>query len=272
MGKYLDLESGKVYYKLRGNGPSIVLLHGFLEDHTIWEHFIRKLSRNYQVLAVDLPGSGKSSVFSTMHTMEFMADTVNFILEKEKISNCIVVGHSMGGYVALALAEKYTKKLNGIVLFHSHAAADDDEARLNRNRTIKAVKNNHKDFINSFIPLIFAEGNQEKFASNIAALKDIAAGTSSEGIIAALGGMRDRKDMSLFLTQFSEPVFFVIGKNDSRIQLDNVIAQTSLPRNCEALILENVGHMGIIEAQEITYLALEHFFERNFYFHSMNMK
>lgn len=270
MEKYLELEKGKVHYKLSGHGPSVVLLHGFLEDMSIWEYFFKKLSRNYQVLAVDLPGFGKSSVYSSIHTMEFMAGTVNSILEKESINECIVVGHSMGGYVALALAEKYTEKMNGIILFHSHAAADDEQAKLNRNRTIEAVNQNHKGFINSFIPLIFAKENQNKFADNIDALKEIATNTPAEGIMAALKGMRDREDMTQFLSQFSEPVFFIIGKSDSRIQLDKVILQTSLPRNSEALILEGVGHMGIIEAREITFMAIEHFLERDFHFQTLN--
>lgn len=230
------------------------------------------MSPNYQVLTVDLPGSGKSSVFSDIHTMEFMAEAVNLILEKEKIAQSIVVGHSMGGYVALALAEKYPKKLEGIVLFHSQAAADDEQGKINRNRTIEVVKKNHKDFINIFIPLMFAEKNQSVFTKEISELKELASNTSSDAVIAALAGMRDRKDNTEFLAQFSDPVFFIVGKQDSRIQFEKVVAQISIPKNCEALILEGVGHMGFIEAREITCLALEHFFERDFYIHTLKKK
>lgn len=272
MEKHLALGNGSVYYQITGNGPSIVFLHGFLEDNTIWNYFVKKLMSNYQVLTVDLPGSGKSSVFGEIHTMEFMAETINMILEKEKIVQSIVVGHSMGGYVALALAEKYPEKLEGVVLFHSHAAADDEQGKINRDRTIEVVKNNHKDFINSFIPLMFAEKNKELFSKEITALQKVADNTSAEAVIAALAGMRDRKDKRDFLAQFSEPVFFIIGKNDSRIHFDTIVAQTSIPKNCEALILEGVGHMGFIEAQEITCLALEHFLERDFYLHTLKKK
>jgi pimeloyl-ACP methyl ester carboxylesterase len=272
MGKHLSLENGSVFYKLKGNGPSVVFLHGFLEDHSIWDYFVKKLSANYQVLAVDLPGSGKSSVFDTIHTMEFMAETVNLILEKEKITEYILVGHSMGGYVALELAEKYPEKLNGIVLFHSHASADDEQGKINRNRTIEVVKKNHKDFINSFIPLLFAEKNLQLYSKEIANLQEIASKTSAEGIIASLGGMRDRKDRTAMLAQLDEPVFFILGKNDSRIQIDKTVAQISIPKNCEALILDGVGHMGFIEAHETTFLALEHFIERDFYLHTLNKR
>jgi len=272
MGKHLALDNGSVYYQLKGNGPSIVFIHGFLEDHSIWDNFVAKLSPNYQVLAVDLPGSGKSSVFAESHSMEFMAEMVNLILEKEKINKSIVVGHSMGGYVALALAEKYPNKLEGIVLFHSHAAADDEQGKINRNRTIEVVKNNHKDFINSFIHLLFADGNQQLFSKEIAGLQALASNASAESVIANLSGMRDREDKTNFLSEFSEPVFFIIGKQDSRITFDKIVTQISIPKNCEALILEGVGHMGFIEAEEITALALEHFLERDFYLHTMNKK
>jgi len=272
MEKHLTFENGSVFYQIKGNGPSIVFLHGFLEDHSIWNFFVKKLSRNYQVLTVDLPGFGKSSVFGEVHTMEFMAETINLILEKEKIRESIVVGHSMGGYVAMALAEKYPEKLDGIVLFHSHAAADDEQGKINRNRTIEVVNKNHKDFIYSFIPLMFAEENQKTFSKEIAELQKIASFTSAEAVIAALAGMRDRKDQTALLAQFSEPVFFIIGKQDTRIQFEKILEQIPIPKNCEALILEGVGHMGFIEAQEITSLALEHFLERDFYLHTLNKK
>lgn len=270
MEKHIKLEKGRVYYYLEGNGPAVVLLHGFLEDHSIWNFFTKILSQNYQVLTIDLPGFGKSSVLGEIHTMELMADTVNLILEKEKITKSIVVGHSMGGYVALSLAEKYPEKMEGIVLFHSHAAADDERGKNNRNRTIEAVKSNHKDFISHFIPLLFAEKNQAHFSNEIAKLREAASNYSAEAVIAALAGMRERKDKTEFLKQFNQPVFFIVGKQDSRIEIDKIVAQISLPKNCEALILENVGHMGFIEEKEITLLALQHFFERNSYFHKLH--
>ena len=127
MEKHLALEDGTVYYQLKGNGPSIVFIHGFLESHSIWDYFAKEMSYNYQVITIDLPGFGNSSVFAETHTMESMAEIVNKILEKEKIQDCIVVGHSMGGYVSLALAEKYPEKIEGIVLFHSHAEEDSKE-------------------------------------------------------------------------------------------------------------------------------------------------
>jgi len=174
-----------------------------------------------------------------------------------------MVGHSMGGYVTLAFADQYPAKLKGFVLFHSQAEADDADGKINRDRAIDIVKKNHKSFIASFIPLLFAEENVNQFRNEITDLQKISSGTSPEGIVAALAGMRDRKDSSELLKQVDIPVFFIIGKRDSRMSLAKIMPQLELPKNCEALILDGVGHMGFIEAKELTYKALEYFIERN---------
>ena len=263
MEKKANFLNSHLNYLIKGNGPAIVLLHGFLEDISIWNDFVDRLSKHFKVLAIDLPGFGNSGIFSDNHSMSMMAEAVNHILNEENIDSCVMVGHSMGGYITLAFANKFPEKLNGIVLFHSQAAADDPAAKINRDRAIEVVRKNHKDFITSFIPLLFAEENIEKFTNEINALQLLSSKTSPEGIVAALAGMRDREDSFELLKQLNIPVLFIIGKQDSRVPMDKIIPQLELPKNCEALILDGVGHMGFIEAKEMTYLALEHFVERN---------
>ncbi len=143
MNKEITFKGAKINYTITGIGDTIVFLHGFLENLTMWDVFSEKLSETYKVIAIDLPGFGQSDVISENHSMSTMAEAVNSVIKNEGISKCIFIGHSMGGYVALAFAELFEKKLNGIVLFHSQSAADDEEAKINRNRTIKIVENNH---------------------------------------------------------------------------------------------------------------------------------
>jgi len=262
MEKKLLFHEKTIRYTLNGFGPTIVLLHGFLENMDIWESLMHYLEKEFTVVRLDLPGFGKSENIAISHPMPLMADVVNRVLEIENIVECTMVGHSMGGYVALAFAEKYPEKLNGLILFHSQAAADDTEGMKNRDRTIEIVKNNHKEFINAFIPLLFAMENVRKFSSEIAQLKALSEQTSVEGICAALSGMRDRDDHLQSLKSFKFPVFFIVGKQDSRIAMDIILPQLALPKNCEALILDGVGHMGFIEAREITMKAVKHFAER----------
>ena len=172
MNKEITFKGAKINYTITGIGDTIVFLHGFLENLTMWDDFSEKLSATYKVIAVDLPGFGQSDTISENHSMSTMAEAVNSVINHEGISECILVGHSMGGYVALAFAELFGNKLNGIVLFHSQASADNEEAKTNRNRTIKIVENNHAKFISGFIPSLFTEDNAVKFSTQIQQIID----------------------------------------------------------------------------------------------------
>ncbi len=170
-----------------------------------------------------------------------------------------MAGHSMGGYVSLAFSEKYSSKIKGLVLFHSHAAADSDEARINRDRTISIVKKDRKDFIINFIPGLFDPPNIPKFPEEIKELRRIAMECPAEGITAALEGMKIRPDRTHVLAQATMPVLFIIGKNDPKIPLEKLMTQATLPPHSEILLLEDVGHMGFIEAGEESLRSLLYF-------------
>ncbi len=262
MEKQFLFPGKSINYSMNGSGPVVVLLHGFLENMGIWENLIPFLEKDFTVVCIDLPGFGKSEIVAENHTMPLMAEVVNHVLEEENIEQGVMLGHSMGGYVALAFAEKYPNKLKGLVLFHSQAAADNSEAKKNRDRTIEIVKSDHKGFIGTFIPLLFAEENVAKFGIEITQLKTVSEQTSIAGICAALAGMRDRDDHLQLLKSIDIPVFFIVGKQDSRIAMEKILPQLALPKNCEALILDGVGHMGFIESKEITAQAIKHFAER----------
>jgi pimeloyl-ACP methyl ester carboxylesterase len=256
---YLSFKGKKIYFQETGSGPAIVLLHGFLESGAIWKNFARRLSKSFKVVVIDLPGHGDSESLGPAHSMDEMAEAVNQVLKSLKIGKCLMVGHSMGGYVTLAYAEKYPRMLKGFVLFHSQAAADSPEAMANRERTIALVEKDHHGFIKNFIPDLFYPGNVLKYAGKIEALKDLADKTSKNGIIAAIRGMKTRPDRQQVLLNSKVPVLFIIGKNDTRIPVGVIIPQTLLPEHCEVLLLDHVGHMGFIEAPVKTFKALQGF-------------
>jgi pimeloyl-ACP methyl ester carboxylesterase len=262
MAKYIEFRGKKVFFRTAGNGPAIVFIHGFLESSGIWKNYIRKLSSQYRVIAPDLPGHGLSDSIASVHSMDLMAEAVNRILIEQQVKSCLLVGHSMGGYVALAMAGRYSRKLKGLVLFHSHAAADSTEARDNRDRTIALVKKDHHGFIKNFIPDLFSPENREKYSPEMAVLREMASNTSKEGIIAALEGMKTRPDRTHILTQLEVPALFIIGKNDSRIPMPVILPQAILPAQSEIVVLDHVGHMGFIEASSATYAAVKGFADR----------
>ncbi len=246
-------------YTDQGKGKLIVFLHGFTESLAIWNNFSEVLSEKYRVICIDLPGHGKSKCIGEVHLMEDMADAVDNVIKKLNIESFIIVGHSMGGYVALSYAEKYADKVKGLCLFHSQAAPDSPEVKANRTRTIEAVKQDHIDFINQFIPDLFAPSNRLRLKTEIDQIKnDAKAYLTKESIIASQEGMRQRKDKYEFLSKIEIPVLFIAGKQDTRIPLEKVMEQLALPKHAEALILD-IGHMGYLEAPKETLSTIDCF-------------
>jgi pimeloyl-ACP methyl ester carboxylesterase len=262
MKQLTDFRGKRIFVQVTGKGPAIVFLHGFMESHEIWKNYARKLTDSFQILSFDLPGHGASETLPGPHSVDQMAESVNHVLKSLKINACLMVGHSMGGYVTLAFAEKYPKKLKGIVLFHSHAAADIPEIRANRERTIALVEKDRHSYIKNFIPGHFDPANVKKFPQEIAWLKAIADQAPKEGIIASLEAMRDRPDRQHILAQSRVPVLFILGKNDARVPMQIVFPQTTLPEHSEVLLLDHVGHMGFIEAAGKTFGVVKGFAER----------
>jgi len=259
MEKVININEIPVNYTISGEGNVIVLLHGFLESLHIWDYFSTQLSKKYKVIAIDLPGHGKTGIFNEEHSMSFMAFIVHEILKYENIEKCFMVGHSMGGSVSMAFAEKYTHHLTGLCMFHSNADEDSPERKEYRDKTIKLVEENRIGFISSFIDNLFYKENVQKYYDKIQTLKNISQQTSKEGIIAAIKGMKNRKSHLDLLKELNIPIYFIIGKEDSRININDIMHQILLPKISEALILDKVGHMGYIEAETITINAIDNF-------------
>ncbi len=264
MKKTIQYLGKNIVYQITGSGPTLILLHGFLESKSIWDEFTETLKNEFTIIAIDLPGHGESELIAEIHTMTLMAEMVKEVLFAEKISEAVIAGHSMGGYVALQFAVENEKLLKGMVLFHSHANADSDEAKENRRRTINIVNQNRGGFIRQFIPDLFDQRHVAEYDEPIRKLQDQAALLSAESIVAALSGMRNRENHIQYLLLSEIPVFFIIGKQDSRMPYNQVLAQAVIPSHSEVLLLEDVGHMGFIEAPGKTLQALRHFAIRCF--------
>jgi pimeloyl-ACP methyl ester carboxylesterase len=262
MTGYFVYKNKKVAYRVKGSGKSIVLLHGFMESMKIWNAYTDNLSNKYQVVTIDLPGFGKSECFSSIHTMEFMAGIVNKILNKLLIKKCVMVGHSMGGYIALAFAEKFAGKIRGLVIFHSHAKPDTSEAKVNRNRMIRLIEADKGQFIFQFFPELFAPQNVVKYQRQIEKLIQQSSKISKEGIIAATQGMKMRTDKTHVLSNANFPILYIAGALDHKIPVDTIMEQIRMPRQSELLLLKDVGHMGFIEAKSTCLSSIKSFADR----------
>ena len=248
-----------------GTGPALVFLHGFCESKDIWQDFVAPFPLKYRLILIDLPGFGGNTAPQPDYSMERAAALVNQALAHLKVKKSLVIGHSMGGYVALALAEKYPQLLAGLVLFHSSALADSEEKKENRNKTIAFIRKQGVDkFMDTFVAPLFYEGNREAKKEVIALLTHIGKQSPEQAIVGALAGMRDRPDRSQVLRAADFPVMFIAGKQDPAVSLEQTLQQCHLPKESHTVLLDQTGHMGMFEKPRETRLALEGFAARCF--------
>ena len=247
-----------VSFSDKGKGKAVVFLHGFLENQSIWKYFSEQLSKTQRVITVDLLGHGNTDCLSYIHTMEEMAETVQAVLHHLKLRKYFLVGHSLGGYVSLALAEAHSDQIKGLVLFHSTAKADTTIKKKDRDRAIKVVKHNPTIFIKESIPKLF-NTKYKPYKRGINILTKQAFKMSKQGIVAALEGMKIRLDREIILKFAPYPVLYIIGKEDHLLSYTDLVEQSKLPENGGFILLDKVGHMGFIEAKEETYKAIKQF-------------
>lgn len=233
-----------------GNGPVLVLLHGFCENKDLWKPIQEKLSLHFRVISVDLPGHGLSLQESEELSMEYQADKVKELLDDLNIAQCTLIGHSLGGYVALAFAEKYAERLQGFGLFHSTAFEDTEEKKRNRDRTIEFILKHGMDaFADSFVTPLFYPKNRDRLTTEIETIKNICRSTDTQAVLATTKAMRDRKERINVLKESELPVLFIIGKDDNAVPFEKSMEQCYLPQKHQVCILEETGHMGMLEKE-----------------------
>lgn len=231
-----------------GTGTAVVLLHGFLENKTMWKDLTPILSKKNRVITIDLLGHGQSDCLGYVHSMEDNAEIVKAVLSHLRIRKAAFVGHSMGGYVALAFAELFPQFLKGVVLINSTAKEDSNERKINRERAVKVVKQNYINFIRMSISNLFSANNRERLDKEIENVKLEALKTPLQGIVASLEGMKIRKDRQFILKEALFPIILILGKkdevllyNDNKSQIENT--------NTELITFPD-GHMSHIENKE----------------------
>lgn len=225
-----------------------VLLHGYLESMLVWDEFVPLLYKQARVVTLDLPGHGISVVRGTCHTMEFLADTVADAMTALGVDRFTVVGHSMGGYVALALAERHPERLDGLVLLHSTPNADSPEKAENRRREIALVEAGKKELLARTAPAAgFAEENRTRLRDAIEDLTEQVFITEEAGIVALLNGMIARKDQNDMLRSSSVRQLFVLGRKDGYIGAETAERMVAGHPAAQVLWLEHAGHMGFLE-------------------------
>ena len=259
--KQIHYKNTSVSYSDIGTGTAVVLLHGFLENKTMWKDLAPSLAKKNRVIAIDLLGHGETDCLGYVHSMEENAEIVKTILSHLRIRKAIFIGHSMGGYVALAFAELYPETIKGIVLLNSTAKEDSEERKINRDRAIKAVKQNYINFVRMSITNLFNENNRDRLENEIEKVKLAALKTPLQGIVATLEGMKIRKNRQFILKETDFPKLLILGKKDGVLIYDENISQ--IENTNTKLITFPDGHMSHIENKEELEKVIIGFLKKN---------
>lgn len=248
----ITIEGRTVHYRDEGreNTRTLVLLHGFLQNLDVWSSYVLSYMTHFRVITIDLPGHGLTESFCDVHTMDFMAKMVKSVLNEAGVDQCVMVGHSMGGYVSLAFAEKYPYSLRGLGLVNSHAMADTEEHRGYREDVCRSVQENRASYIVGFVPPLFDDSKRAALSKDIKDLQDQCLLTTAASIIAAQRGMAERPSRVRTLASLDIPTLFIYGKNDPRIPLELAVGGALMARRPEIMLLENVAHMAFMEERE----------------------
>jgi len=260
----ISFRNADISFAEKGEGDTLVLLHGFLEDSRVFEAYQTIFSAHYRTIIIDLPGHGASGTLGYVHTMDDMADAVHAVLRHLQIETCVMIGHSMGGYVTLAFAAHYPALLRGFGLFHSFAAADNDQKKAYRQRTIDLVMRNSAAVVEAAIPNLFAPDARALLQDAIALLVERAKQYTPQGIVANIRGLMERPDRVEVLCNTPLPVLIIHGMVDPVIATDVIRHQASLPTDITYVELDGIGHMGYLEAPDICAAHIRTFAERAF--------
>jgi len=248
-------------HSISGEGKPIVLVHGFCESYRIWDTIIPSLQSNYQVISVDLGGFGGSSdLLPHPTTTDSLAMQIKDLLWHLGIDKAVWIGHSLGGYVSLAFAEKYPAQVQGLGLIHSSSFPDSEDKKKVRQNVIDFVeKNGVKPFIDNFVEPLFYHKRHDELQASIYCVQQIAFQTSLKTVVEVTKAMRDRPDRTHVLSEAKYPVLLAIGREDGAVPFETYIPQLTLAPDTLVHIWAETAHMGMYERPEETRKLLRYF-------------
>ena len=256
----LNFKNANIFYTDEGKGTAVMLIHGFLENSTMWDKIKPELIKKNRIITVDLLGHGKSDCLGYVHSMELFAETIDAVLKHLRIRKYILAGHSLGGYISLVLAKMNSPKIKGLCLLNSTSYEDSEERKKLRTRANKMVQNNFENMVKLSISNLFHQENLAAFKEQIDAVKKEALQTSLQGYIAAQEGMKLRSNSNAVLSENNFKKLLIIGEKDPVLDF-----QTSLEEaekiNSE-LVIFPAGHMSHIENTAELITVLKDFLRR----------
>ena len=259
-----------LHYKISGKGQKpLVMLHGFMENLSIWDDLEPHLSEKFKLIKIDLPGHGESEIIAEVHTMELMAQEVKKVTDSLNIGKFHLLGHSMGGYTTLAFADQFPAVLKSLTLFFSSQFADDAEKKEQRQKSLRVIKDAFSTYVNAGVPNLFNPNEKDFLEGKIETARKTALSTRPEGAIAAVKGMIERTDKMHVLENFEGKILIMAGKHDSAVKTEETLKALPDRTNIKSYVLD-CGHNGHWEkpsiCAEIINTELLHHLPKNFVF------
>ena len=251
--KYKESE---VFYTDTGKGKSVILLHGFLENNSMWNAISDQLSRKNRIITIDLLGHGKTESIGYVHSMTEMARAVQIVLKEIGVRKSYFIGHSMGGYVALEFAKLFPKNVKGLCLMNSTSQPDSEKRKLIRKEANEIAKKNLERLLQTAIPNLFIKETKEKYMEEIAEVLQQAKQTSLRGYIAANEGMMLRVNNEEVLKHIEKRAI-IVGKKDPILNYNSIVEEAK--RTATILVEFPNGHMSHIEDKELLLSFLKDF-------------
>lgn len=252
--KFIDIDGRALFYRVIGSGEPVVLLHGFAEDGTVWQHQVEALEATYRLIVPDLPGSGRSGMGDDM-SMEGLAAAIKQIVTDEVAGDesFVMIGHSMGGYVTLAFAALYPDQLKGIGLFHSTAYADTEEKKATRQKGIEFIlQHGAALFIEQTTPNLFSPSFKQERPAVVQEFIERYSNFPPESLVQYYESMMARPDRTAVLEKSTYPVLFIAGEYDTAVPPDHAMQQSHLPLVSYIHLLKQSAHMGMLEERELS--------------------
>ncbi|MBP2002473.1 pimeloyl-ACP methyl ester carboxylesterase [Paenibacillus shirakamiensis] len=238
-----------IAYDDRGEGEVVVLVHGFCGSSSYFDKIVPLLSKQYRVITPDLRGHGSSDAPLGAYTIEQLADDVTGLMESIGVEKYTLLGHSLGGYVTLSVAQRYASSLNGFGLLHSTAYPDSEEAKEKRLKAVSTIQSEGiTTFIENLVPALFAPDHVEQLTEDVIRVKEIGYKTPPQGASGAAMAMRERPDRRDVLSSSTLPILLVAGEKDGVIPAEKTFT-TEGPKVTQETIA-GVGHMSMYEAPE----------------------
>lgn len=242
---------------MKNTRKNLVLLHGHGVDDSIWDEIYLDLHDEYTIIKPNF------SAISSFSSIDEYADELHRLLLSTGIEKVTIIGHSMGGYIALAFADKYSSMLEGIGLFHSTSSADNEEKKEQRLKIAALLlKQGSEAFLRLTGPNLFGgtykNTRTKEFKKYLNQYGQLPAQALAGGVVA----MRSRPDRTHLLSSLTVPVLFILGMQDTIMPFEQIMPLTKLPKEAHHFILAEAGHMGMVEAPQATARIIRYFMEQ----------